>query len=397
MAYTGERNGVITSANAVSTNQMPDQDVLLYELEPYQTPIYQFIYFSEGRQKVCINENGKFDWHEDELYPHQDTLSGNITGGASSEDNISLTNADMWNTGDIMLIEETEQMVYVDSIASSQVDITHIDGSTNITAATSGGYVRKVGTRVHEFDTARTAVSTKEVQKSNYCQIFSETVTTSGRRQAGDKYTNGKSHKDELMKKIKEMKFMYERAWIYNTGSGTVTVSSAYRFTYGEGMLGRFTTNSTPYLGVSSEDSFLDYMKDITAKGSNHRTHYAGSGQYSEILKWVRDYYRVDNMDTEFGYDLQRIKLGGFGIVDLVWDPVLEGKFTNYGFTLDTGNEYTGKVQLRYMANDEKGSRKFRIEEDVETPGTDGKSDKLLSDIGIQIPNEEVNGIYYRG
>ena len=45
------------------------------------------------------------------------------------------------------------------------------------------------------------------------------------------------------------------------------------------------------------------------------------------------------------------------------------------------------------MADDESGSRKFRIVEHVETPGTDGRVDKLMADIGIQIPNESIHGV----
>jgi hypothetical protein len=66
----------------------------------------------------------------------------------------------------------------------------------------------------------------------------------------------------------------------------------------------------------------------------------------------------------------------------------MDGKFKNFGFTLDAEN-----IRLRYMANDNKGSRKFRVEEGVETSGVDGKTDKIMFDVGIEIHNEETHGI----
>jgi hypothetical protein len=79
------------------------------------------------------------------------------------------------------------------------------------------------------------------------------------------------------------------------------------------------------------------------------------------------------------------------GTIKIVWDPVLDGKFVNWGITIDEGN-----VKGRHMGNDDKGSRKFRIEANVQTPGTDRKETKLLADIGVQIEQEETMGVLYK-
>jgi len=72
---------------------------------------------------------------------------------------------------------------------------------------------------------------------------------------------------------------------------------------------------------------------------------------------------------------------------------MMDGKFTDYGLVLDAGED---NVKLRYMANDDKGSRKFRYEQGVETPGVDGKDDQVMMDVGIQITNEETCGWLYQ-
>lgn len=393
MALTGYRVGEQTTITQVSGNQMPDVDRMLYLLAPYQTPLLQHLYFNKvnGGEKV-INENGKFSWFEDEYYQYQTQLSGSgISGNGSSEDNIGLSDSTWIASGDVLFVESTEELVYVDSIESSEVDITHIDGSSEIHPATSG-YVKKVGSRNHEFATARTAVSTKEVEKENYCEIHSESVTTTGRYQAGRKYTNGKKHKDQVRKKITEMKLEIERNFMFSTDKGSTPVTTDYRHTWGEGALGRITTNKTSYNGALTESALDNYFQSVFAKGSKRKKHYAGSNQISAINTILKDksgYTFMDNV-KEYGLDLARYRTP-FGLVDLIWDPVLDGKFINYGMTFDSES-----VKLRYMDSDEKGSRKMRVEENVQTPGTDGKQTKLLLDVGIQIVNEEENGILYQ-
>lgn len=393
MAYTSITSGPITSVTALAANQMPDIDRVLALLEPHQTPLSQWLYMNNlGNAEKVINENGKYSWMEDELMPVSTTLSGTgITGGASSEDNIGLTDGTIFNSGDILLVEATEQMVYVDSVASSQVDITHIDGSTNITAATSGT-IRKIGSRNNEIATARTAMSTLEIEKYNYNTIFSETVYTSGRYQSGEKYTNKKTHKEQLQKKIAEMKLQYEDNFLFSTSTGTVTDSSAYRFTYGQGFLGRVTTNATYHSGSLTEEALDDYLKTVFLKGSGTKMHLAGGDHLLALNKIVKDRYQVvpDPVTKIYGSNVVEY-ITPFGRLQIMWHPRMTGKFSYYGFTVDP--KY---AKLRFQDSDDKGPRRFRVEENTETPGTDGKQSKILADQSVEFKNEEVHGILYK-
>ena len=59
-----------------------------------------------------------------------------------------------------------------------------------------------------------TSITTQEIEVYNYCTIFNEGIGTTGRDQAGQNYTDGKTHDEEVMKKMEEMKLMYERNFI---------------------------------------------------------------------------------------------------------------------------------------------------------------------------------------
>ena len=233
----------------------------------------------------------------------------------------------------------------------------------------------------------------EEVEAYNYLNVFRETVSTSGRWQAGSRYT-GRNHKGLIEEKLLALKLQVERWFLLSTQRGTATVSTNYRHTYGYGAFGFISTNAVAYAGSLSESALFEYFEDVFAKGSNMRRHYAGSTQIREINSIVREHsgFQVDNLTDEYGVSLQRLRTD-FGMVDLVWDPVLDSKFVNYGFTFDAKPKQT---KMRYMANDEVGSRKFRMNYDVHTPGQDGKSDELMMDVGFQLTNEETAGYLYK-
>lgn len=381
-------SGALESTSVLAANQMPDNDRLLYLLKPYQSQFFQKLYFSERKSKEVIDSTGKFSYFEDELYPHQDLLSGTgITGGAASEDNIGLTNASYFQQDDILLVESSEELVYVDSIAGGQVDITSMDGG-NITAAAAGGYVKKIGSRNLEINTPRTATATQEVQVSNYLTIFNESVEMSSREQGAQHFTNGRSFDEQVQKRVEEMKQMFERNFMFSTESGRDTTGT-YATTWGKGFLGIVTTNRISYTNVTepSFDAFLQSVFDTG--GSNERDLYLGSTLAIKVNQLIKDKYQVTGIPAkEYGVDLMKYLLP-FGMTNIYWNPRMDGGFKTKGFAVDWEN-----ITLRHMANDKKGSQKFRIEEDVEDNGSSSSKAKLYADLGIEIPNESKHGIY---
>ncbi|MBK7865874.1 MAG: DUF5309 family protein [Ignavibacteriales bacterium] len=393
MAYESINSGVVSSSNMNSANSVPDVEKILYLLKPYQTPLLQYLWFSGRKSKEVRSPFAKFSWFENELYPHQTTNKAAITASGTPA-SLTLTTSNcnsltIFNVDDIVLIEETDQMAYVSSRTTSQVVLSHIDGATNLTSIQNEGiYLKIIGSRNTEYSGVRTAMSVKEIEKFNYLNIFSESVATTGRHQAGETYTDGVDHAALVAKKIEEMKLQAERYFLFAPSQGYAT-SGNYRTTWGHGFLGRIQSNVNSYSPTLDEDTFDDHLKEVFQKGSNRKIHLCGSGQLMEINKFIKTRYELNPNPTVSVYGVNvREYLTPFGSIDLIWNPVMDGKFTNYGFTIDAD-----KVRLRHMAEDKKGCRKFRIEEGVETPGVDGTTTKILMDLGIEIHNEECHGI----
>jgi hypothetical protein len=399
MAYTGNVQTVRSSGAMLAANQKPDIDTVLRVIEPYQTPILQYMFFSGKSGKVVRNQAGKFDWFEDELLPHQTTiLSAEALSGASPDTIVAeATDIDitMFKLGDLVYIENTDEMLYVSAqTVGTSVTFAHPDGATAPTAwvaADIGKNVKVIGSMFSENAGTPLALSTQEIAVTNRLTIFNESVKSTGRQQAGDSWTDGTTHDEQVAKKMTEMKLQYERNFIYSLSTGVVTASSI-QTTYGKGLLGFISTNAVSYSGVLGEPALDAYLLSVGAKGSDQRTHYCGNQQFMDIQKIVKD--KTGNFPPvqKSAYGV-RFHTYIHGVLDLeiVRHPLLDGKFTDWGITVE-------KKQLipRFMANDKKGSRKFRIENGVETPGTDRYETKLLADIGIQFPNEEKAGYLYQ-
>ena len=382
--------GALASDVVLDTNQMPDNDAFLYLLKPYQSQLFQKLYFSERPSEEVIDAKGAFTYFEDELYPYQSLLSAGIAGGGATENIYAkLTNPTYFQQDDILLVELTEQLVYVSTYtAGSVVTITAMDG-TNITAAASG-YLKKLGSRNSEYNTPRIATATQEVAVTNYLTIFNESVEMTSREQGAKHFTNGRTYDEQAQKRVEEMKQMFERNLMLSTSSGRNTSGSS-PVTWGKGFLGTISTNKISYTLVTETalDAFLQGVFDTG--GSDSRDFYLGSNLTTAVNKILKDKYQITAIPAkEYGVDLSRY-LTPFGMVNVYWNPRLDGKFTNYGLAVDWEN-----IKMRYMANDTKGTQKFRIEEDVQAIGASSQKCKIYADIGIEIPNEVKHGIFYK-
>lgn len=390
---------VISGARGVgallSANVKPDVDNQLKVLEPYQTPVLTWLMFINENSKVCTNKYGKFTWFEDAFFPHQTTVTS-ISGGSASEDAITVGDSTIFNTGDLCLIEATGDMVYVDSVAGGNVDITYIDGSTSITAASSG-YIKIIGSRNLDYTSTalRTAMTTKEVENYNYLNTFVDFITTSEREEAGEAYTDGVDHDGLLEKRIKELKLEVERWLVMSNSRGAVT-SGNEQFTYGYGIDGRITTNVSSYVGILDEDTFDDYLKDTLKLGVNRKLHIAGTEQMNEIHKFMKERYTLQQTPgqkavwNEYGIDAPTYRVFN-GTVTLLWNPVMDGKFENYGYTIDEES-----VMLRFAgASRKNGPRKFRVR-DIDVGRNTGSETEILFDVGLQMDNESKSAKLYK-
>jgi hypothetical protein len=402
MAYTGVISTVRSSAVGVlAANQKPDIDNVLRLIKPYQTPLMQWLFFSDKQSKVVLNANSKFSWFEDEYLPHQTTVSAAVTLTSTYYLNLTSSNcADVsfFKLNDLVYIEANDELAFVSTVTSStDITLTKVHATiptalTAIAASGIGSYIKIVGSWNLENNEKTTSLTTQEIEVYNYCTIFNEGIGTTGRDQAGVNYTDGKTHDEEVMKKMEEMKLMYERNFIFSNVAVSTGSTTATKKTIGKGLKGFFTSNAVDYSGAITEVALDAFFSQVMAKGDQQRTFVVGNKLFNGIAKIAKDKQGSfpSVIDSSFGGRINTY-LAGEGDVKIVRSSVMDGKFTDNGFIFQED-----QIVPRHMGNDKKGARKFRIEANVETPGADRTETKLLADIGLQVNNQELGGYLYK-
>lgn len=401
MAYTGVVSTVRSSATALAANTKPDIDSVLRLIKPYQTPLMQWLFFSNKQSKVVLNKNSKFSWFEDEYLPHQTTVTAAVNLTSTYYLNLTSSNcADVsfFKLYDLVYIEANDELAFVSTVTSStDITLTKVHATiptalTAIAAGDIGSYVKIVGSWNLENNEKTTSLTTQEVEVYNYCTIFNEGIGSTGRDQAGENYTDGKTHDEEVMKKMEEMKLMYERNFLFSNVAATTGTTTATKKTIGKGLKGFFTSNAVSYAGAISEIGLDNFFSQVFAKGSQNRTFVVGNNLFNGIAKIAKDKQGSfpSVIDSSYGGRVNTY-IHGMGDVKIVRNSLMDGKFANAGFIYQED-----QIIPRHMGNDKKGSRKFRIEANVETPGADRTETKLLADIGLQVNNQELGGFLYQ-
>lgn len=401
MAYTGVVSTVRSSATALAANTKPDIDSVLRLIKPYQTPLMQWLFFSNKQSKVVLNKNSKFSWFEDEYLPHQTTVTAAVNLTSTYYLNLTSSNcADVsfFKLYDLVYIEANDELAFVSTVTSStDITLTKVHATiptalTAIAAGDIGSYVKIVGSWNLENNEKTTSLTTQEVEVYNYCTIFNEGIGSTGRDQAGEDYTDGKTHDEEVMKKMEEMKLMYERNFLFSNVAATTGTTTATKKTIGKGLKGFFTSNAVSYAGPISEVALDNFFSQVFAKGSQNRTFVVGNNLFNGIAKIAKDKQGSfpSVIDSSYGGRVNTY-IHGMGDVKIVRNSLMDGKFANAGFIYQED-----QIIPRHMGNDKKGSRKFRIEANVETPGADRTETKLLADIGLQVNNQELGGFLYQ-
>jgi hypothetical protein len=288
-------------------------------------------------------------------------------------------------------------MGYVESINATTLVIQHIDGSSSLSSlADVGANLRIIGKRVFEYHGRLEARTVKEVQKFNYLNEFPAYITTSGRYEAGEAYTDGTSHDELVEQRFKELKKEIEHYLWFAQSKGFVT-SGNERATWGEGVDGILSTNVNSYAGALTETGFRNHIKGVlNTGGTNRKLHFAGTEQMDDIEIFMNDKYSLMqnpkelSQFEEFGLVAKTYRMFS-GIVSLIWNPLFDGKYENTGYTLDIEN-----VKMRFMANDKKGSRKGRIRPNTQDNDKNGTETEILFDVGLQLEKEVTHGKLYQ-
>lgn len=401
MAITTKTGAIGTNA-LLAANVKPDILDVLKVLEPYKTPLFSWLFLSEKKSKVVRNAYAKFSHMEKEFLPrilktHSSAITD--TSGVVALTSTNLPDIGALSLNDIVFIEGTGEMGYISAVASETgKTLTALDSqsySTNLTDIPASSYLRIIGKRVFEYHGRIDYKSTQEVEISNYLNEFVAYVQTSGRQEAGEYWTDGMTHDERVEQRIKELKLEVENYLWFSNADPKYVGSGNLATTFGKGVNGFVTTNVNGYATTLTEPVFRAHLKSVHRLGSNKKIHFCGEEQMEDIEAFMQDYYQVtqtgnSSFFNEIGLEAKTFRTFG-GLTTIVWNPMFDGKFVDWGWTLDEEN-----VMLRYMADDKKGSRKFRVRSNTQDNDTNGTETEILMDVAIQVMHERSHGRLYK-
>ena len=393
MAIT-TKTGALGTAGLLSANVKPDILDVLKVLEPYKTPLFSWLFLSAKKSKVVRNAYAKFSHMEKEFLPNLLPVAVNIvpvtTTAGLTDTNVPAIGA--LSLSDIVFLEGTNEMAYVSAVTSeTDKTLTSLSGSNLTNPIPSGSNIRILGKYVFEYHGRIDYKSTQEVEVSNYLNEFVAYVQTSGRQEAGEYWTDGMSHDERVEQRIKELKLEAEQYMWFSNATPAYSGSGNLATTYGKGVNGFVTTNVNSYTTALTEPVFRAHLKTVHRLGSNKKIHFCGEEQMEDIENFMQDYYQVtqtgdSSFFNEIGLEAKTFRTFG-GLTTIVWNPMFDGKFVDYGWTLDEEN-----IMLRYMGDDKKGSRKFRVRSNTQDNDTNGTETEILMDVAVQVMFEKSHG-----
>ncbi len=383
-------SGARATSNVGSSVAIREVQEAMITYEPYQKPILTWL-LSKKFGKAPTG-NPKFEWMYSTWLPQRDTVT--ISGGATSEDNITVGDSTLYQVGTKFVVEETGEVCIVDSIASSQIDITKV-GSGNITAVTSGT-IKFLGDSFEQGSNSATAKSVNKEFAYNYVEIFKKAVEETESQQSNVEY-GPVDYMRNKMDRMGEFLLDIEKNLLHGIRSTFTGVQNGSYTQHATG--GLFDTTSAfiytyyNFSGSTPDEAwfFNTFLKTLYAKGTNRKRMYCGAN----LLQAINDFSKIKQIthvtESEYGVNITKIN-HPFGTLELAWHPMLDGDvFANYGIALDIG--VGNVIRYRYKAGNGK-NRDLQFRDYGEYyKQSDTRKGEWLGEIGFEIQGNEYHGI----
>lgn len=191
----------IQSGQLIGKRESVTDEILL--LNEHQTPFLSLLGFSTPVTQV------EHVWFEDEMYGDESTTTADLTNVATT---VSVADGSVFRAGHVIKIGE--ELLKVTAVANNDLTVTRGYAGTTAAASTSGAVVEVQFVEGVEGADARAARFKPRARKSNFTQIFDETISISGTAAVVSQYGLDDLYEYEKQKKQLELALQLEKALI---------------------------------------------------------------------------------------------------------------------------------------------------------------------------------------
>src|SRR5574340_1090436 len=214
-------NGLATYDNFEGIGE--DISDLVAFLAPFETPLLEIVGASDRPAT-----NVKHEWLEDSLNPTTDVVSTAVAS-ATGAGALTVAHPGYFRVGDLVQLDKEVLLVTAVSDTST-IGVTRGYGATAAGAHNAGATVTIIGNAALEGEDTDEDRTTRQVRKSNYCQIMKVGVKLSGTAQAVGWVTTGDKLADAKVMRLRELLRDLEKTILLGrTDTATIGSDSARR------------------------------------------------------------------------------------------------------------------------------------------------------------------------
>ncbi|MBI4567306.1 MAG: DUF5309 family protein [Planctomycetes bacterium] len=169
MAFTGKAT---YDGGATLPELFRDVSDVIGMVTPWETPLLDAIGDAERPASST-----KHEWLEDALNPHQDRLDGAINTVVTE---VAVDDGAVFRPGDVVKLEVTSEVMMVTGVADDTLTVVRGYGGTTAASGADQAALLVIGHAALEGEDAAASAERARVVKSNFTQIFTETVKVSG-------------------------------------------------------------------------------------------------------------------------------------------------------------------------------------------------------------------------
>ena len=329
-------------------------------------------------------DNADFEWYEDDLVPHFDTLGGALTTGATT---MTVTNYKRFRLGHLVKINRREIVRVTATPSSTTVSIQRAFGTTAALAASSADQLHIIGTAFEEGSAKAAIITTTKVQKTNYAEIFKTAWGVTNTNKHTKQYGGSDAVKEKANKLLEHKRDIEFALWHGEAKKDTTTGTHPIRET--KGILSFISTNAVDAGGELTEEEWEDWLRRCFRFGSDEKMVFCAPKVIGVVNSFARGKLQTVSGDQKYGVSITRYENAGRKVL------LVENKqFSNESLSdldgiagmavcLDMGD-----LALRYMRGKIVGEQL-----DIETPGDDLEQGQYVSELGLEMSLEKKHGI----
>ena len=370
-------SGARLTTNITQARRVVDMAKDIALLDPNDAPFVTILKLAKKDVRVAYSP--KIEWLEDDYLSVHGALGAALDTSSTS---VTVADGSIFRPNDIITIPKTGENMLVKSVAANVLTVTRGYGSTPAAAGTSGDDVLVIGNAFPENATMRDRLSTKEVAKYNYTQIFRTPFELSA-TEAASKLYGGKDKAYQRKKFAVEHKrdiatsiYFGQRKEDTTTGVRR-TMGGLIEFIKEGSNVEEFKSGST---GSEENFTYKEFITNVAEPafrhGSDNKLMLCGTTTMAAIAAWDVDKLMTEvGEDKTFGVSVKKL-ITPFGTLNIVYDPLLSGAiYGGYGFILDMEN-------IRYAHMEGRDTKLFT---NVQANDQDGVIDEYLTECSLEV------------